>query len=201
MTDYAARVKRFLAVARAGVIAGVVLTVVGAGALVVSGFSEAAFASDRGEMGDRLEFESTGATYRLLLLADPLNLRVPFFDNPEAQILCTAALADGTEIEIDGARALTRTETDAGVEIGQFAAPAGPTTVTCVLKSDDESVAWFYSVASTSAWLGWAATAALVVGILLLIGAGVMQVIGALAKARLIPPSGPTPPESSPPAS
>lgn len=200
MIDYAARVRRFLAVARAGVIAGGLLTVLGAGTLVVSGFSEAAFASDRAEMGDRLEFESTGATYRLLLLADPLDLRIPFFTNPEAQILCTAALADGTEAEVDGARALTRTETDAGVEIGQFTAPAGATTVTCALKNDDESVGWFYSVASTSAWLGWAATAALVVGILLLIGAGLMQVIGAQAKARLILPSGPTPPETSPPA-
>lgn len=200
MIDYAARVRRFLAVARAGLIAGAVLTVVGAGALVVSGFSEAAFASDRAEIGDRLEFESTGATYRLLLLADPLNLRIPFFANPEAQIRCTATLADGSEVAIDGARALTRTETDAGVEIGQFTAPAGATTVTCALKNDDESAGWFYSVASTSAWLGWAATAALVVGILMLIGGGAMQVIGALAKARLIPPSGPTPPETPPPA-
>lgn len=199
MIDYAARIKRFLAVARAGLIAGAVLTALGAGTLVVSGFAEAAFASDRAAMGDRLEFDSSGATYRLLLLPDPLDLRIPFFANPEAQILCTAALADGSEIEIDGARALTRTETDAGVEIGQFAAPAGPTTVTCVLKSDDESVGWFYSVASTSAWLGFAASAALVVGILLLAGAGVMQVIGAQAKARLIPPSRPSPPEPSPP--
>ena len=93
---------------------GLVLTVGGAVTLAVAQNSEAIFAADRGEIPDPLTFDASDGRYRITLLRDPLT---PEFDNEVARLLCTVDLSDGSQQTIDGAIALTRSESDLGIEI------------------------------------------------------------------------------------
>ena len=150
---------------------GFVALVIGAIATWVLGIGQAAFAYDRAEVGDTLTFDGKAGDYSLLLLAIPLT---PFIGNPEAQIDCVGERPDGTSFDVDGAVALVRTETEAGIEIGRFTTTEGTTTVTCS-RSGSASSGYFYSVAPVSSWLSTASTAVLIGGIvLMLVGIGLV---------------------------
>lgn len=150
---------------------GFVLLLAGAVTTWVVGIGQAAFAYDRAAVGESLTFEGGAGDYSLLLLFSPLT---PFVGNPHAQIDCVGERPDGTTFEVDGSRALVRTETDAGIEIGRFNTTEGTTTVTCT-RSSTVDPGYFYSVAPVSSWLSIASTAVLVGGIaLILAGTGLL---------------------------
>jgi hypothetical protein len=110
-----------------------------------------------------------------MLLRDPVT---PNFGNVEAQLLCTVSLADGSTLSIDTATQLTRAESDLGIELGSFDAVAGAATVTCDWKDGggSRSSSYPYSVAPSSSVLGIVGVVALVVGLVLLIGGGLLAV-------------------------
>lgn len=148
---------------------GLILAVGGGGTVWVAHAAEVAIGADRAEVPEPLTFESHGGDYRLTLLADPLGLRWPYNgDTAVAELVCTIELSDGTSREVDGGVQLSRLETDVGIEIGDFAAPAGPTTATCVRKDGRESRYFYYSVAETRPLVAIVATSVAILGLAVL---------------------------------
>lgn len=167
---------------------GFVLLLVGAAATWVVGIGQSALAYDRAALGDTLTFDGKAGDYSLLLLYTPLT---PFVGSPEAQIDCIGERPDSTTFEVDGARALMRTETDAGIEIGRFTTTEGTTTVTCS-RSGGTDTAYLYSVAPVTSWLSVASTAALVAGIVLMLAGTGLLVYG--FRGRAVTTREPAPP-------
>ena len=59
----------------------------------------------------------------------------------------TVALADGTSVDVSGARQSGSLETDLGTSLGRFEAPDGPTTVACSFGDSVERTGYFVAVA------------------------------------------------------
>jgi hypothetical protein len=163
-------VKRLLGIATT---VGLLLTIGGAITLAVSQNSEAVFAADRAEIPEPLTFDTHDGRYRIMLLRDPVT---PNFGTAEARLLCTVALADGSELSIDTATQATRAESDLGIELGSFDAVAGRTTVACDWKDGGGGRFYYYSVAPSPSVLGIVGVVALVVGLVLLVGGGLLAV-------------------------
>jgi hypothetical protein len=195
VTDYAKRIGRLAFVGTRLLGISILLALVGGVTIWISGIGQAVFAADRAGVGEALTFEATGGDYQLVLLADPLGIQFPYRANPLSGLRCEVETAGGSTIEIDGSRALSRTETDAGVEIGGFTAPAGPTIATCRFIDGGGATNYFYSVAPASSVVGSIATIVLVVGVAGILAGAVMLVLAYQARGRLV-----TPTEGSPPA-
>jgi hypothetical protein len=129
---------------------GIALTGGGGLTLALSQTAQVALAADRAEIPDPLEFEARDSRYRILLLADPLAIQIPFQNGAEAYFLCEVVLSDGTIETIDTGTQFMRTETDLGIQLGEFDAVAGPSTVTCRWKDGRASQFYYYSVAPAS---------------------------------------------------
>ena len=165
------RLQRPIRVGSVLVAIGFVLLLVGAVATWVVGLGQAAFAYDRAAVGEPLTFEGKGGDYSLLLINTPLT---PFVGNPEAQIDCVGERPDGTTFEVNGAVALVRTETEAGIEIGRFSTTEGTTAVTCS-RNGGIDAAYFYSVAPAKSWFTIATTAMMIGGVVvILVGTGLV---------------------------
>lgn len=152
-------------------LAGIALTGVGALTLALSQTAQVALAADRAEIPDPLEFDAKDSRYRILLLADPLAIQIPFRNNAEAYFFCDVVRSDGTVETIDTAVQFIRAETDLGIQLGEFEAVAGPTSVTCHWKDDRESQFYYYSVAPTSSIVGIVGGVGLAIGIVALLSA------------------------------
>jgi len=166
-TPAEARIRKFMVWGSWMFLIGLLLGLGGVAVLALSQTAQIAFGADRAEIPDPLAFDSRGSDYRLTLLADPLAIQTPYIggNNAVAYFLCTIDLADGTTVEVDGGTQLSRIETDLGIEIGQFTAPAGATTATCAWKDGRDSSFYYYSVASSSSIVTVVGTALLVVGL------------------------------------
>jgi hypothetical protein len=159
--------------------AGLLLLLLGAITTWVVGIGQAAFAYDRAAVGDTLRFDGKAGDYSLLLINTPLT---PFIGNPEAQIDCAGERPDGTTFEVNGAVALVRTETEAGIEIGRFSTTEGTTTVTCSRTSGIDS-AHFYSVAPVKSWLSIVTTAMMIGGVVIILVGTSLIIYGVRGRA------------------
>ena len=56
---------------------------------------------------------------------------------------CDVTLADGTSVDVRGARQSGSLETDLGTSLGRFDAVAGPTTVACSFGDSVERTGYF----------------------------------------------------------
>ena len=158
---------------------GFILLIAGAIATWVVGLGQAAFAYDRATVGEQLTFEGTGGDYSLLLINTPLT---PFVGNPEAQIDCVGERPDGTTFEVNGAVALVRTETEAGIEIGRFSTTEGTTNVTCSRHGGIDTT-YFYSVAPAKSWFSIATTAMMIGGVAVILGGTGLVIYGFRGRA------------------
>lgn len=158
---------------------GMLLLLIGAVATWVVGIGQAAFAYDRAAVGEPLTFDGKGGDYSLLLLNTPLT---PFVGNPEAQIDCLGERPDGTTFEVNGAVALVRTETEAGIEIGRFSTTEGSTSVTCSRHGGTDA-AYFYSVAPVKSWLSIATTAMMIGGVVVILVGTALVIYGFRGRA------------------
>lgn len=161
--------------------AGLALALVGLAVVIASGITisvvnigQAVFANDREQVGTELTFDGDGGEYGLLLIVTPIT-SAAFTSNPETYVDCTGQRPDGTSFTVKGSAALTRTETDAGFEIGRFTTTAGTTAVTCDWNDPARNtVDVYYSVAPSSI-ISTIATVVLVLGIaLILVGVGLL---------------------------
>lgn len=150
-------------------LAGIALTAGGGLTLALSQTAQVALAADRAEIPEPLEFEARESRYRILLLADPLAIQIPFQNNAEAYFLCEVALADGSTQTIDTGTQFMRTETDLGIQLGEFDAVAGPATVTCAWKDGRDSQFYYYSVARASSTVTIVGAVVLGVGVIALL--------------------------------
>jgi hypothetical protein len=173
-------------------VAGILLTAAGGITTAITQTTQVALAADRAEIPDALTFDASASGYRIVLLADPLILRRPFVNNPQAQFFCDVERADGTTTRIDTGTSAARTETDLGIELGEFDATAGATTVTCRWKDDRETSGYFYSVAPSSSLVGTVALVVLLVGIVTLAAAILLTIRGYLVRLRDVRPISPS---------
>lgn len=150
---------------------GIVLTAGGGLTLALSQTAQVAFAADRAEIPEPLTFEAKEGRYRILLLADPLAIQTPFQNDAEAYFLCEVARADGTAETIDTGSQFMRTETDLGIQLGEFDAVAGPSSVTCRWKDARDSQFYYYSVAPASSIVTTAGAIVLAIGVTALLPA------------------------------
>jgi hypothetical protein len=173
-------------------VAGILLTAAGGITTAVTQTTQIALAADRAEIPDPLTFDATASGYRIILLADPLIVRRPFINNPQAQFLCDVERADGTTTQIDTGTSAVRTETDLGIELGEFDATRGSTTVTCHWKDDRESSGYFYSVAPSSSLVETIALVVLIAGLLTLAVAILLTIRGYMVRLRNVRPIPPS---------
>jgi len=164
------RIRRFMAWGGWMFVIGLVLGVGGAATVAISQGAQIAFGADRAEIPEPLTFEAGGGDYQLTLLADPLAIQSPYIggNNAVANFVCTIDRSDGTTVEVDGGTQLSRVESDLGIEIGGFSAPAGPTTATCAFKDGRDSSFYYYSVAPKSSIVTNVGIAIVVIGVVLL---------------------------------
>mgnify|MGYP000334591631 CR=1 FL=1 len=164
------RIRRFMTWGGWMFLIGLVLAIGGAATVAISQGTQVAFGADRAEIPEPLTFDAGGGDYQLTLLADPLAIQSPYIggNNAVAYFLCTIDRSDGTTVEVDGGTQLSRVESDLGIEIGGFSAPAGPTTATCAFKDGRDSSFYYYSVAPKSSIVTTVGIAILVAGIAVL---------------------------------
>ena len=159
---------------------GFLLLLIGGIATWVVGIGQAVLAYDRAPVGETLTFGGKAGDYSLLLLT---NVITPAIGNPEAQIDCVGERPDGTSFEVNGAVALVRVETEAGVEIGRFSTTGGTTTVTCDQHGGIGGTGYFYSVAPIKSWFSIASTVALFGGILVMLVGVALLIFGFRGRA------------------
>lgn len=174
------RLQRPIRVGSVLIAVGLILLLAGAIATWVVGIGQAVLAYDRAAVGETLTFDGKAGDYSLLLLRNPLT---PFIGNPEAQIDCAVERPDDRTIQVNGAVAAVRTETDAGIEIGRFSTTEGTTTVTCASTSAISSAGYFYSVAPVKPWFAIASTVALAAGVVVILVGVALLIIGFRGRA------------------
>jgi len=174
---------------RAGVwlaAAGLVVTIVGALLLFGNQTVQVLGAEDRASVPDPLQFEAQDRGYVVLLLPTTV-AGGQIAGDPVAQLTCDVALADGTTALLRGSRQTSSAETSAGETVGAFDAVAGPTTVTCDFEGSPDTFGYFVAVAPQRNVVNLVSVAAMVAGILALLGGAALIVIGVRGRAVIQP--------------
>lgn len=132
--------------------AGIALCIVGLVVLLAGGAlaygaqaTQLLGATDRGELPADLRFDAEARRYAIVLLRElPGSESI---DRLVAKTACDVTLADGSSVEVSGARQSGSIETDLGTSIGRFDAPEGPTTVVCAFDDTVVRTGYFVAVA------------------------------------------------------
>ena len=102
-------------------------------------------AEDRAELPAEITFDADDGAYAIVLLRE-----LPGFESFDRLVpitTCAVALADGTSVDVSGARQSGSLETDLGTSLGRFEAPDGPTTVACSFGDSVARTGYFVAVA------------------------------------------------------
>ena len=98
-------------------------------------------AEDRAELPAEITFDADDGAYAIVLPG------FESFDRLVPITTCAVALADGTSVDVSGARQNGSLETDLGTSLGRFEAPDGPTTVACSFGDSVARTGYFVAVA------------------------------------------------------
>lgn len=102
-------------------------------------------AEDRAELPAEITFDADDGAYAIVLLRE-----LPGFESIDRLVpitTCAVALADGTSVDVSGARQSGSLETDLGTSLGRFEALDGPTTVACSFGDSVARTGYFVAVA------------------------------------------------------
>jgi hypothetical protein len=133
---------------RAGIgmcIAGLVVLLAGGALAYGAQATQILAATERAELPADMSFDADARRYAIVLLRElPGSESI---DRLVARTACDVTLADGSRVEVSGARPNGSIETDLGTSIGRFDAEAGPTRVVCSFDDTVVRTGYFVAVA------------------------------------------------------
>ncbi len=133
---------------RAGIalcVAGLIVLLAGGALAYGQQATQILAAEDRAELPAEITFDADDGTYAIVMLRE-----LPGFESIDRLVpitTCAVTLADGTSVDVSGARQSGSLETDLGASIGRFDAPDGPTTVACSFTDTVVRTGYFVTVA------------------------------------------------------
>ena len=129
---------------RAGIalwVAGLMVLLGGGGVAYGQQATQILAGEDRAELPAEITFDADDGAYAIVLPG------FESFDRLVPITTCAVALADGTSVDVSGARQNGSLETDLGTSLGRFEAPDGPTTVACSFGDSVARTGYFVAVA------------------------------------------------------
>jgi hypothetical protein len=167
------------------VLAAVAILAVVVGGLIATGAQAAQVIGGEGRarFGEPVEFTADGGRrYDIVYVTADIRITTEI-DRIIGAVVCEITAADGTMRSVRGDRQAVRSETSAGVSIGWFDVPAGPTTVTCDLTRGGGGIVSSYAVAASRATLTNVAWGIIIGGVIAGLVAAALITVGLRGRA------------------